>query len=135
MKRLTIIAVIMVMLSVVPAMAVQRSGNDLLIDCSNLVKAEAAATVSRDHLLGMGYCIGLIDGLVTFNYVYEAVLQAAAVDNMVQMCLPERISTRKSAAVIVKYLEEHPGRLHESGQALAAQALVSAYPCSQETEK
>ena len=44
-------------------------------------------------------------------------------------------STRQMATVIVKYLEDNPGRLQESGQALAAQALVTAYPCDQEVAK
>ena len=135
MKRLTVIAALMLMISTGPAMAVQRSGNDLLVDCGNLSKTKAAETVSREHLLGMGYCIGMIDGLITFNYVYQAVLQTAGVNNMVQMCLPERISTRQLAAVIVKYLEDNSGRLHESGQGLAAQALVTAYPCDEEMAK
>ena len=83
----------------------------------------------------MGYCIGIIDGLITFNYVYESVLQAGGNDNLVQMCLPQRISTRKLATVIVKHLEDNPSQLHESGQALAAQALVTTFPCERETAK
>ena len=114
-------------------MAVQRSGNDLLIDCANLIKTETIESVSRDNVLGMGYCIGIIDGMVTFNYVYESVLQAGGNTNLVQMCLPQRISTRTLAAVIVKHLEDNPSQLHQSGQALAAQALVAAYPCERET--
>ena len=89
--------------------------------------------MSKEKILGVGYCIGLIDGLVTFNYVYETVLQAEGRGDAVQMCLPERISTRQMAETIVKFLGDNPGRLQESGQALAAQALVTAYPCDQES--
>jgi len=135
MKLLTMIAVLTMLVAAVPAMAVKRTGNDLLIDCSNLIKTESTEALSKEKLLGVGYCIGLIDGLVTFNYVYEAVLEREGSSNMVQMCLPERISTRKSAEIIVKYLQDNPDRLHNSGQALAAQALVTAYPCNQEAEK
>jgi hypothetical protein len=132
MKWLTMIAPLVMVLVAVPAMAVKRTGNDLLIDCSNLIKTESMESVSRDKVLGMGYCIGLVDGMITFNYVYEAVLQREEKSDIVQMCLPERISTRQSAEAIVKFLEDNPGRLHESGQALAAHALVTAYPCSQD---
>jgi len=135
MKRLTMIVTVFVMVTITPAMAVDRTGNDLLVDCANLINTESLESVSKEKVLGMGYCIGLIDGLVTFNYVYEAVLEREGNSNMVQMCLPQRISTRQSAKVIVKYLEDNPSRLHESGQALAAQALVIEYPCSQETAK
>ena len=104
MKYLIMIAALVMLVAAVPAMAVKRTGNDLLIDCSNLIKTESMETVSKDNVLGMGYCIGLIDGMVTFNYVYESVLQREESSNMLQMCLPERISTRQSAQIIVKYL-------------------------------
>ena len=132
MKRLLMVAAIFMIMTAIPAMAVKRTGNDLLVDCANLIKTESIESVNKEKLLGIGYCIGLIDGLVTFNYVYEAVLEREGNSTMVQMCLPQRISTRQSAEIIVKYLQDNPNRLHQSGQALAAQALVTAYPCNQE---
>lgn len=132
MKRLLMVAAIFMIMTAIPAMAVKRTGNDLLVDCANLIKTESIDSVNKEKLLGIGYCIGLIDGLVTFNYVYEAVLEREGNSNMVQMCLPQRISTRQSAEIIVKYLQDNPSRLQQSGQALAAQALVTAYPCNQE---
>ena len=133
MKHLAMLVILICLMKALPAVAVQRSGNDLLIDCNNLIKTESIESVSKDNALGMGYCIGIIDGMITFNYVYQSVLQAEGNDNLVQMCLPQRISTRKLATVIVKHLEDNPGQLHDSGQALAAQALTAAYPCERET--
>lgn len=135
MKVITIMVTLFVMLTAAPAMAVQRSGSDIRVDCSNLLNTGSAETLSKEKILGVGYCIGLIDGLVTFNYVYETVLQAEGKGDAVQMCLPERVSTRQMAEVIVKFLDDNPSRLQDSGQALAAQALVTAYPCDQETEE
>lgn len=129
MKSLLLAALIFFLLPVAQTTAVQRSGVDLLVDCNNLIKTETLEQVAPDRVLGMGYCIGLIDGMITFNYVYEAVLKASENEDFIQLCLPDRISTRKLAELIVNYLEEHPDRLPESGQALAAQALVKAYPC------
>ncbi|MCG6930183.1 MAG: hypothetical protein LJE64_06455 [Desulfofustis sp.] len=134
MKNLAVMVVQIVVLAAIPAAAVNRSGNDLLVDCANLVKSESIESVPADNVLGMGYCIGIIDGMVTFNYVYESVLRAGENADLVQMCLPQRISTRELAKVIVKHLENNPGKLHQSGQALAAQALTSAYPCGREPE-
>ncbi len=135
MKKLVILVSLLAVMTAVSAMAVQRSGNDILVDCSNLTKTESTESLSKEKILGVGYCIGLIDGLVTFNYVYDTVLQLEGQNDAIQMCLPERISTRQMAKVIVTYLEANPGRLQESGQALAAQALVTAYPCNGELPK
>lgn len=129
MKRLAMITALSFLMMAAPATAVERSGNDLLVDCTNLIKTESIDSVSKDHVLGMGYCIGIIDGLVTFNYVYESVLQKEGKGNLVQMCLPKRISTRTLAAVIVNYIADKPELLGNSGQALAAQALIDKYPC------
>ena len=132
---MTIIVTLFVLLTATSALAVQRSGSDIRVDCSNLINSDSAESLSKEKILGVGYCIGLIDGLVTFNYVYETVLQAEGKGDAVQMCLPERVSTRQMAEVIVKFLDDNPSRLQDSGQALAAQALVTAYPCDQETEE
>jgi hypothetical protein len=135
MKHRVKMIIVWILLTAVPALAVQRTGNDIRIDCSNLMESESAESLSKEKILGVGYCIGLIDGLVTFNYVYETVLQNQGDASLVQMCLPDRVSTRQLAGVIVKYLEANSGRLQQSGQALAAQALVTAYPCDQEESK
>ena len=132
---MTIIVTLFVLLTAASALAVQRSGSDIRVDCSNLINSDSAESLSKEKILGVGYCIGLIDGLVTFNYVYETVLQAEGKGDAVQMCLPERVSTRQMAEVIVKFLDDNPSRLQDSGQALAAQALVTAYPCDQEAEE
>ena len=131
-KHLAIITALRAAMTTPMAMAVERSGNDLLVACTNLIKTESIESVADDHLLGMGYCIGIIDGFVTFNYIYESVLQAEGNIELLQMCLPQRISTRKLATVIVTYIAENPDQLHNSGQALAAQALISHYPCGDE---
>lgn len=132
MKRLAMIAVLSLVMTAAPATAVERSANDLLVDCTNLIKTESIESVSKDHVLGMGYCIGIIDGFVTFNYIYESVLQTEGNIDLLQMCLPQRISTRKLATVIVKHIAKNPDQLHNSGQALAAQALIAEYPCAGE---
>ena len=132
MKRLAMIALLSFLMTAAPATAVERSANDLLVDCTNLIKTESIESVSQDHVLGMGYCIGIIDGFVTFNYIYQSVLQTEGNIDLLQMCLPQRISTRKLATVIVKYIAENPDQLHNSGQALAAQALIAEYPCGGE---
>lgn len=41
MKHLTIISAFIAALNAAPSMAVQRSGNDLLVDCTNLIKTES----------------------------------------------------------------------------------------------
>lgn len=137
MKKISIYLALVMAIGMIMAnesRAVTRTGNDLLTDCRNLVSMNRIDDVARDRVLGMGYCIGLIDGFVTFNYIYETVLVTEGDRSAIQMCLPERISTRQIAEIIVNYMETHPERMAESGQALAAQALISRYPCKEEKD-
>jgi len=99
MKRIVKMIIVCMAITAVPAMAVERTGNDIRIDCSNLIESESSESLSKEKVLGVGYCIGMIDGLVTFNYVYETVLETRGDASMVQMCLPERVSTRQLAGV------------------------------------
>ena len=63
-----------------------------------------------------GFCIGIIETVA----MYE--------EAMGRICLP--LATRgQMRAVVVKYLENHPERLHEDIHLLAAQALQTAWPC------
>lgn len=50
-----------------------------------------------------------------------------------QTCIPEGVtSTGQIALVLVKYLRDHPERLHESRGLLAFKALEAAFPCPKE---
>lgn len=49
---------------------------------------------------------------------------------IVPFCVPaNKITGGQVARVIVKYLKDHPERLHENETFLAIQALQAAFPC------
>jgi hypothetical protein len=64
-----------------------------------------------------GVCLGIIETVA----VYETANG--------RICVPGAGTRRQMWAVVVKYLENHPERLHEDIHLLAAQALQTAWPC------
>jgi Rap1a immunity proteins len=82
------------------------SGNEFLPHCR-----EGAS----NSFMG-GFCTGMIETVA----MYETA--------MGRICPP--LATRgQMRAVVVKYLENHPERLHEDIHLLAQQALQTAWPC------
>ena len=61
-------------------------------------------------------CIGLIEGLM---YRGEGE----------DFCSPRGVTFRQAAAVVVKYIEARPERMHERFGKLAFEALIAAWPC------
>lgn len=44
-------------------------------------------------------------------------------------CPPQGVTLGQNVAIAVKYLKEHPARLHEHRTVLLAAALMEAFPC------
>jgi hypothetical protein len=50
-------------------------------------------------------------------------------------CIPDDATLLKLARVLVKWLREHPERLHELRSTLTTAALMDAFPCQQAAQK
>lgn len=87
-------------------------GNDLREDC------EAAITGQFGY--GAGYCFGLIEGY----------LQATPAKALPTHCVPMGVTVEQLVKVIVKYLDQHPEKLHLTAFLLISQATHEAFPCS-----
>jgi len=48
-------------------------------------------------------------------------------------CIPDSIKTIQGARIVVKYLTDHPDRLHISDTRMVQMAVVDAFPCSRES--
>jgi Rap1a immunity proteins len=61
--------------------------------------------------------------------------KAFALDSLRVACLPDNATLLQLARVLVKWLREHPERLHEPKSVLTTAALRDAFPCQQPTPK
>lgn len=100
------------------------NGDALLTECSEITDRppEAAA----DSSTGGSYCLGMVNGMMNLNYIYQSQL-----GNQALFCLPDDIviSNIEAARVVVGYLKEHPEELHEDPASLMFFAFQKTYPC------
>jgi Ssp1 endopeptidase immunity protein Rap1a len=153
-------ALIVLACLVVPARAQQqqrslpRDGNELLSWCSILVDAADSpawpSTLSADKVaeeaMKFGWCAGYLDAtedatsLAQIHLAMAAKMgmtlsgpdqvKAYAMGSLVFACIPEKAPTSQLARVLVKWLREHPERLHEPKSILVQDAFKNAFPCS-----
>lgn len=67
-----------------------------------------------------GYCLGFIIGFLAGQELGPLLPKA---------CAPLGVTTDQYVQVAVKWLKEHPERLHEHSAALIGEAYNAAFPC------
>jgi hypothetical protein len=98
-----------------PAQA-QANGNALREDC------EAAAR--KEMGIAAGMCVGFING-----YQQLAVMMPPSA-KIKLACWPDGATPTQIAKIVVKYLDQHPEKLHLPAAQLVYDATQEAFPCS-----
>jgi Rap1a immunity proteins len=117
-------------------------GNDLLKDCKaytdlNLLDMRSMsdkdirrASARGDPISGLqclAYVMGVIDD--RFNFRIDEMASTGAFDPARYFCFPHGVTPDQAVRVIVKWLGDHPARLHEDAIKLALDALKENFPC------
>jgi hypothetical protein len=131
-----------------PALAIGFSaldGNELLKECKaytnllNLPNVQDTndpdvlrARARGDFANGM-HCLGYVTGVVDdhFKCQISEASTTAALDRTKHFCLSDGVTPNQTVRVVVKWLEDHPARLHESAIELVLSALKENFPCHQ----
>jgi len=94
------------------------SANNMLVYC----KAFIGEGLQAANVLAATYCQGMIDMLIFMSHY---------LDNYPDACIqvPKGATAAQEARIIVRYVEAHPGRMHETLHGLAIEALHDAWPC------
>ncbi len=102
-----------------------QTGNDILRSCGPIVNMLDGKKIDlKEETQGLwctGYISGLLDGIA---------LSPIKVDGKDVLCLPkDGISNDQAIRIVVKWLREHPDKLHLSGRMEALISLVKSFPC------
>lgn len=92
----------------------RHDGNELLKRCQAVTQS-----LSYENLLDFYWCLGFLEGVTS---MHPSTLPPRS-------CLPEGGTYTQVMQVLVKYLKDHPERLHEDQTVLTVDALVTAFPC------
>jgi hypothetical protein len=109
-------------------------GNALLHNCSLVVRMANGEDVNSPlDNLNAGECMGLVRGIMDTMTLWQSVDHGGPVDNTAMHgCIPDSIKTIQGARIVVKYLNDHPERLHVPDTRLVLMAMVDAFPCGKE---
>ncbi len=96
------------------------SGNDFRDDCGAALHGQSGARA--------GICLGFIEG---YRQLAPMLPPSA---NLKLLCLPAEVSNGQIVKVVVKYLDQHPEKLHLPAAQLIYNATNEAFPCPAETK-
>jgi Rap1a immunity proteins len=132
-----------------------KTGNELLDDCNQVIRAaDSASEAALDpHLdedtLKFGSCIGYLQAtaeMISISQVNlwigasagwkltdpdrKRELPLSALSFMMSVCIADgKVPVGQLARIVVKWLRDHPERLHEPRSGLVLEALRDAFPC------
>jgi hypothetical protein len=95
------------------------SGNFMLPHCE---QNPTAPGTTQSEIMYWSICSGIITALATVGPLMRPELA---------ICVPKGTTRGQWQSVVVKYLRDHPAQLHKEFIALAAVALLDAWPCGQ----
>ncbi len=100
-----------------------NDGNAMLRRCSIAVRLGSTGVSDPADLIHAGYCEGSAGAI----YAYLSWIAPSA-----KLCTPEGpVSHIQLAAIVEKYLREHPESLHEHGFVLVERSLREAWTCKE----
>jgi hypothetical protein len=95
-------------------------GNKFLADYAPVVSfldTQQVDQIGLDKAQGMGFCLVLMQGILHVSQLFGV------------LCPPGASNNSQYARIVVKYLRDHPEKLHERDSLLMFSALAQAFPC------
>ena len=115
--------------------AFTQDGNKLLFGCSQVVKYLDGVKKSLDS--DASYCMGLLKGFMHATTIGHGIYSNDRPNYKVEgskdkrgICLPQSVTISQSSRIIVKWLKDHPNKLHEDETILIFLALYQSFPCN-----
>jgi hypothetical protein len=115
-RELLGIATAAMLLATTAAAKADNSANFYLPACRNFINK-----VTKKDPIMQGQCVGILEGITFFA--------ANAPFEEIRFCIPPSVTSLQSVTVVVKWLEQHPGRWKEDFRMLASYALHDTWPC------
>ena len=101
-----------------------NDGSALLRSCGAAVRLSDGARLSDAETVQAVHCAGYVSGFL------DALALLRWKGGATPVCVPAAgIENDQAARIVVKYLRQHPERLHESGRILLITAIAEAFPC------
>ena len=107
-------------------------GNMLLSRCKIHIKGmdNGPRSLSQDEQVLAAYCIGYVTGVFD-DHFWLQLSDTSPLDPTKYYCIPSGVSFNQMVRAVVKWLEDHPARLHEPAVLLIITSFKENFPCRQ----
>ena len=122
MKKLIYSIILLCITYSVNASSDPSNGSTLLKRCQSAIDLTNKLPMDHD-IYGSAYCFGFIQGFSESNTFFSAL------KNTRFFCIPEQVTLLQKTRVVLKYLTDHPNKLHENESYLVYDALLEGFPC------
>jgi hypothetical protein len=103
-----------------------HTGTSLLRECK---AATSPGTTDSVNNLETGLCIGLVRGVMGTMQMWKVERYTVKEQMDMHGCIPHQVEESEAIRVVLKYLNDHPDRLHLDDTILIHTALLDEYPC------
>jgi len=104
-----------------------NDGNDFLDTCQHVETVIETGRGTPLEQFNLGYCSGFATGILESNAAYAALPNY---DKAFAFCVPEDgVKPGQLIRIAVKYMKEHPEKLHLRAAVLIHVAMREAFPC------
>lgn len=108
----------------VPASA-QPTGDELHARCQAAETLESGGSVGAFDALNASQCMSFVTGLTSGLHVANLLVESGR-----SYCPPETLSPAQAISIIRDHFSQYPELMHEDAGLLAADALITAFPCA-----
>lgn len=106
------------------------AGVGLLRDCNDAMQLfDNPGSNPTASYASAGMCMGYLRGFIAGHISTESFYQARFHFSSSLICLPKEWTTDQAVRIVVKWLNDHPERLHLNEGVLVMQAFQEAFPC------
>lgn len=103
----------------------QPSGEELHEQCQKAATLESGGSVGALDALHAGQCMAFVTGLTSGLHVANLLENTGR-----SYCPPETLSPSQAVSIIRAYISRYPELMHEDAGLLAADALITEFPCA-----
>jgi len=123
---IALIAAVQAAFLLFPAHALSEpTGEELHARCQRAETLESGGSVGALDALNASQCMSFVTGLTSGLHVAKLLVETGR-----SYCPPDTLSPSQAISIIRDYFSQYPELMHEDAGLLAADALITEFPCA-----
>lgn len=104
------------------AQTVAKTAGEFVDHCKEITPLEGRGEPAL--ILMNGFCLGYLSGLMVLNQLFQEMGRGTPF-----FCPPNWVSPSQARLVFLKYMGDHPEKLHEDAGSMVMVSLMVTFPC------